>query len=248
MHETLYHFHEPKNEVEANAWLMQFLRRYNNMQHRLESHSRLEDWLRNIPPSGLREMCGWNRFCTFAREPERRKVGADARVSIDSVDYELDPDLAGEEVILWWGLFDHELYVEHGRQRFGPYNPVGGPIPLHRFRKFKKTKNQRRADRIELLAEKLSLPKAALNDNIQLQFFMEEIEKPLESFSAPDPFQELTFPNKVAAKRAIADHLGLPLAKLNSDQLEVIEAIVTETLTKTEVIQRVSEFLNSSNG
>ena len=25
MHETLYHFHEPQTEAEANAWLMQFL-------------------------------------------------------------------------------------------------------------------------------------------------------------------------------------------------------------------------------
>jgi hypothetical protein len=45
MHETLYHFHEPKDEDEANAWLMNFLLRYNNMQHRSEPHSRIEDWL-----------------------------------------------------------------------------------------------------------------------------------------------------------------------------------------------------------
>lgn len=45
MHETLYHFHEPETEDEANAWLMQFLLRYNTMQHRSEAHSRFEDWL-----------------------------------------------------------------------------------------------------------------------------------------------------------------------------------------------------------
>ncbi len=43
--------------------------------------------------------------------------------------------LAGEEVILWWGLFDHELFVEFGDKRYGPYRAVGGPIPLHRYRK-----------------------------------------------------------------------------------------------------------------
>jgi hypothetical protein len=44
-----------------------------------------------------------------------------------------------ETVLLWWGLFDNELYVEHGDKRFGPYLPDGGPIPLHRYRAFKKT-------------------------------------------------------------------------------------------------------------
>ena len=139
MHETLYHFHQPKDEEEANAWLMNFLVRYNAMQHRSEPHSRVEDWLENLPPSGVRAICSWERFCTFAREPERRKVGGDARVSVDGVNYEVDPDLAGETVVLWWGIFDNELYVEHGDKRFGPYAPVGGPIPLYRYRAFKKT-------------------------------------------------------------------------------------------------------------
>ena len=57
MHETLYHFHEPKNEEEANAWLLNFLLRYNGMQHRSEPHSRFEDWLQHLPPSGVRAMC-----------------------------------------------------------------------------------------------------------------------------------------------------------------------------------------------
>jgi len=96
MHETLYHFHEPQNEVEANQWLFNYLIRYNNMDHRSEAHSRTEDWQLNLPATGIREMCSWDRFCTFAREPERCKVGLDARVSIDGISYEVDPDLAGE--------------------------------------------------------------------------------------------------------------------------------------------------------
>jgi len=47
------------------------------------------------------------------REPERRHVGVDARVQVDGVAYDVDPSLAGETVTLWWGLFDHELFVEH---------------------------------------------------------------------------------------------------------------------------------------
>lgn len=140
MHETLYHFHEPQNEIEANEWLLNFLMRYNTMQHRSENHSRMEDWQHNLPSTGIREMCSWDRFCTFAREPERRKVGIDARVSIGGIAYEVDPDLAGENVVLWWGLFDNELYVEFGEKRYGPYHSVNGPIPLGRYRSFKKTK------------------------------------------------------------------------------------------------------------
>jgi hypothetical protein len=169
MHETLYHFHEPKDEAEANAWLMHFLARYNGMQHRSEPHSRLDDWLQHLPPSGVRAICSWERFCTFAREPERRKVGIDARVSVAGVHYEVDPDLAGETVVLWWGLFDNELYVEHGERRFGPYAPIGGPIPLHRYRAFKKTLTQRRAERIEALAVQLALPRAALAGHPRLK-------------------------------------------------------------------------------
>ena len=114
----------------------------------------MEDWLQNLPSSGLREMCSWDRFSTFAREPESRKVGADARVTIEGIFYEVDPDLAGERVVLWWGIFDNELYVEHGDKRFGSYSPIGGPIPLHRYRSFKKTRQQKRADKIEDLAKR----------------------------------------------------------------------------------------------
>ena len=141
MHETLYHFHEPQNEAEANAWLMKFLLRYNTMQHRSEPHSRLDDWLQNLPPSGLREMCSWERFCTFAREPERRKVGIDARIAVDGVPYQVDPDLAGESVILWWGLFDNELYVETWGTPLRPLHAGGRPHPLASIPQFQENQD-----------------------------------------------------------------------------------------------------------
>jgi hypothetical protein len=36
----------------------------------------------------------------------------------------------------------------------------------------------------------------------------------LQPFVDPDPFQEFTYPTRVAAKLAIADYLAVPLAKL----------------------------------
>jgi hypothetical protein len=104
MHETLYHLHAPETEAEANAGLMKFLLHYNSRPHRSEAHSRIEDWLTNLPTQGIREMCSWERFCAFAREPERRKVGIDARISVEGVFYEVDPDLAGETVTQGVGL------------------------------------------------------------------------------------------------------------------------------------------------
>ena len=88
--------------------------------------------------------------------------------SVDGIAYEVDADLAGETVLLWWGLFDRDLYVEHGERRFGPYAPVGGPIPLHRYRSHQKTKSEERADRIAALAERLGLPRAALEGRPEL--------------------------------------------------------------------------------
>lgn len=65
-HETLYHFHQPETEQQANQWLMRYLLHYNNQRHRSQNHSRLEDWLTHLPSDGLREMCTWEQFCRLA--------------------------------------------------------------------------------------------------------------------------------------------------------------------------------------
>jgi len=119
-HEVLYHLREPKDEGQANERLLAYLKTYNDHPHRSEPHSRMEDWQANLPLEGIRQMCSWERFCTFAREPENRKIGIDARIRVDGTVYEVHADLAGESVILWWGLFDSELFVEHEGQRYGP--------------------------------------------------------------------------------------------------------------------------------
>jgi transposase len=243
-HETLYHFHQPETEIEANAWLFNYLLRYNDSPHRSESHSRMEDWVQNLPPEGLREMCSWERFCTFAREAETRKVAIDARVSFAGVQYEVDANLAGETVTLWLGLYDDQLFVEHGEHRYGPYAPIGGPIPLHRYRSFKKTRTQKRADRIEGLAEQLSLPRAALSDDPTLAASLATVEGVKQPFADPDPFHELAFASAIDAKRAIADHLGMPLAKLTSDQLAALNALLADTLAKPVVWDHVRRHLD----
>ena len=179
-------------------------------------------------------MCSWERFCAFAREPERRKVGGDARITVEGVVYEVDPELAGETVVLWWGLFDRDLFVEHGERRFGPYRPSGGPIPLHRYRKHKRTARDERADRIAALATKLAVPRAALAGHPELEAAAEARPAPPPSrpFVDPDPFRELVYPSAIEAKRAIADLLGVPLGRLAAEERAAIDAILGETLER----------------
>ncbi|KZL28949.1 Integrase core domain protein [Pseudovibrio sp. WM33] len=235
-HETLYHFHEPETEAEANLWLKNFIGKYNEKNHRREPHSRMEDWGTNLPEKGLREMCSWERFCAFAREPERRKVAADARVSVGGAYYEVDGELAGEEVLLWWGLFDHELFVEWNDRRFGPYRAEGGPIPLHRYRKRKTSRREIRAQTVAQLAEQISLPRSALAGGPEIERVSADIV-PLSKvrFADPDPWGQFTYENTLSARRAISDILERPLGELPGDDLSFICDLVTRTLNKAEI-------------
>ena len=149
--------------------------------------------------------------------------------------YEVDPSLAGETVTLWWGLFDHELFVEHADQRFGPFGPIDGPIPLHRYRSFRTSAADGRLDRIEALAGKLGLPRAALDGPGSAVIAPAAVPVSVP-FKDPDPFQELHFPSVLAAKLAIADYLGRPLAKLAAEDLDTINALLGRTLERRTVI------------
>lgn len=240
-HETLYHFHKPETEQQANEWLTRYLLRYNAQNHRFEKHSRLEDWLTNLPSEGVRAMCTWEQFCRFAREPERRKVGIDARITIDGTCYEVEPDMAGETVILLWGLFDEEMYVEFEGERFGPYRPVSGPIPLHRYRAFKRGKSAERADRIRALADQLGLPISALSgDDVRLVPSTATVDVPKQPFDAQ--ILEYQFPNAIAAKLAIADDLAKPLAKMPAVDRAFIDQVLADTLTRSVVLTRVRSY------
>jgi len=234
-HETLYHFHRPETEAEANLWLGNFVNRYNDRPHRREPHSRIEDWLANLPDAGIREMCSWERFCAFAREPERRTVASDSRISIDGTYYEVDGDLAGEEVLLWWGLFDHELFVERGDRRYGPYRPHGGPIPLHRYRRRGKSPREKRAESVARLAEAISLPRTAVAGFALDAPEAEVVPLPGVRFSDPDPWGQVAYESGLSARRAISHQLDRPLAELSPDDLAFVGDLVGRTLNKADI-------------
>ena len=240
-HETLYHFHKPETEAEANAWLSRFIDRYNAQPHRREPHSRIEDWMRNLPSEGLRQMCSWERFCAFAREPERRRVAGDARIRVEGAFYDVDSDLAGEIVTVWWGLFDHELFIEFRERRFGPYRPSGGPIPLHRYRKPRVSATQKRADRIGDLARKLSVPRTALSGVEGSLARAAVVPLRGQPFVDPDPYGQFTYGGRLDALRGVSDLLHRPLARLGEDDLAFINALVERTLDKAAIEKAVLE-------
>jgi hypothetical protein len=244
VHEVLYHYHRPKTEEEANEWLLNYVLRYNEKEHRSGKHSRIEDWIENIPPAGLQRPCSWERFTTFAREPERRKVASDATVKVGGSAYQVDSCLAGQEVILWWGLFDSELFVELQEEKYGPFHPDRGPIPLHTFRAIRRSKAEKRADAIEKLAKDIALPKTALSDDSRSAEALNRVipdNTIITNFNDPDPFHQLTFQTELEAKKAVADFLGIPLAKLSKEDKKAIDSIITNTLEKRIVLREVRQ-------
>ena len=49
------------------------------------------------------------------------------------------------------------------------------------------------------------------------------------------------YPSPLAAKHAIADELGMPLARLSADDRAFIDALLRETLEKPAVLTRIRE-------
>ncbi len=104
-------------------------------------------------------------------------------------------------VVLWWGLFDHELWAEHGEERYGPFLPAGRPIQLHRYRKHWKSRREVRADQVGALAGKLALPRAALSGEngvvmVGADLGVKAAKIPVRPFRDPDPFRELGLPTR----------------------------------------------------
>lgn len=124
------------------------------------------------------------------------------------------------------------------------YRPAGGPIPLHRYRKHRKSRHEIRADQVAALAGKLALPRAALSGEnaVVMTGIRREVDAaavPLRPFQDPDPFHELVFANPIAARRAIADEVRVPLAKLSDEERTFIDALLARTLARPEIIAAV---------
>lgn len=247
--ETLYHFHKPSSLEEANKWLWNYLTHYNSLPHRQEKHSRLADWQANLPKEGYRQMCDWKRFSSMTREPDERLVASDACITLEGTRYQLNEDMAGEKVIVLFGLFDNELYVEFQGQKHGPFYPAAGPIPLHTYRSFKKTKLEKQVNKVEILAKQLSLPLSVLSGEFgndlklleQAKLIREDKEQAFVPFE-DNNIEMAYFKTKIEAKLAIAKLLGKPLATISELQRLEIDKLIAESLHKATLLGKVQEY------
>ena len=229
--------------------LINYLCQYIEMPHRSEKATRIQVWLKYLPKNGYRQMCSWEKFCQFVREPETRLVGSDACVSIERISYQLIPDMAGNEVILLYGLLDNEVYVEFNEQKMGPFYPSSGPIPLNSYRKHPKTKTEKLADDIADLAQSISVPLSVMTGNDTQTIEQLEKARVITKTQSYIPFEEdklALFASKLDARQAIARFLSKPLAELLPQQLNVINQILEETLNKEAVESRVRQYFTLS--
>jgi hypothetical protein len=143
---------------------------------------------------------------------------------------------------VWWGLFDQELFVEHGDARYGPFDPIGGAVPMHRYRKHRKSRREERSERVDVLAGKLKLPRSALFGEPDLEW-TSATPAPISSrpFGGPDPFHEMAFPTELTARMAIADALRIPLGKLDDADRAFVSELVDRTLVRREIMDAVHE-------
>jgi transposase len=246
--ETLYHFHKPQSLGEANEWLWNYLGHYNAMPHRLEEHSRLEDWRKSLPPEGYQQVCNRERFSQMAREPMERTVGSDACIALENTSYQLKAEMAGEKVMVLLGLFDSEIYVEFQGKKEGPFYPAAGPIPLHTYRASKKTHQEKKLDEVSDLAKRITLPRSVLTgskEDVQLLTQSDLIEEETLMFThfKDREDQEISyFATSLEAKLAIASHLGRPLATLLVEQKQQIDVFVAQTLHKETLLTNVRTY------
>ena len=238
MHEILYKFHRPKDEKEANVWLLNYLLHYNMQDHRREPCSRMESWINSLPDQGFRQMCDWDRFTFLAREPRDRKVGNDFKLSFDGLEYVVNPELAGQEVKVLVGIFENDIYLEYGGEKFGPYAPANGVIPFNQFRSAKQTRAEKCRKRIEKLAEVITMPQSGFTSSLyKVVPIAEDILKkiPHRPFDGLDPYEERKFSSDISARKFIAKTIGKPLGILPKDLLDQIDHLLQETLERAKI-------------
>lgn len=98
-----------------------------------------------------------------------------------------------------------------------------------------------------VLADRLGLPRATMDGGgaaLGLPALRPSAVPDRKPFAGPDPFQQLAYPTVLAAKHAIADEIGQPLARLPAEDRRFINDLVRATLDKPEVLARVRERFN----
>jgi hypothetical protein len=115
------------------------------------------------------------------------------------------------------------------------------------YRKAAKSQVEERADRVALLADRIGLPRATMEGGgvaLRLPTPRSSAAPQYVPFAGPDPFQQLAYPSVLAAKHAIADEIGQPLARLPPEDRRFIDELVHTTLNKPDVLAEVLAHFN----
>jgi hypothetical protein len=241
--ETLFHFHQPESVAEANEWLLNHLLHYNCQKHPTREGSRIEVWRADLPPEGFRQMCSWETYATFAREPEFRTVDDNSRITLDHQVYRVTGELRGERVEVWKGVFDTGIYIQDkGGNTHGPYAPESGAIPFGTYRRWRKTEQDRRLDKVEQMAQQIAIPRESLFRDRRSEEERGRLYD-LRSTPFPQPLGMLSenYDSMKEARRGIYVQFGIPLGELSDEVLGEIDEILRETLNRREVYRRIKE-------
>ena len=156
------------------------------------------------------------------------------RIQIGGAHYEVDADLAGEEVLLWWGLSTLTCSSNGTTVALAPtIRPV--PDSIAPLSPADQVAHEKRAETVAALAEKITIPREAVSGALQPASSAEIIPLPRVAFADPDPWGEIAYANVLSARRAIADQLRRPLGELGDEDLAFITELVGRTLNKIEI-------------
>ena len=125
-----------------------------------------------------------------------------------------------------------------------PYAPESGTIPFGTYRRWRKTERDRRLEKVEHLAEGLSIPRASMSrDWRTAEERSRSFDLPSVPFANPIGLLPEQYASMKEARRGIFGHFGIPLATLPEPVLGAIEAILRETLHRRDVYRRVKALL-----
>ena len=192
-------------------------------------------------------MCSWERFCAFAREPERRTVAGDATVSIEGAAYEVEPELAGETVTLLWAFSTKSCSSSMTANGSGRSS-----CRAARCRCTVTASTRRDAPRsgsTRWCGWPTSSGCRARPSRVAIVHYRRCRCRPGGSRCgrrrSPEPVVEAAYATPLAARAALVEQLRRPLGSLPEADRAFIDLLLSETLVKAVIADRVRERLQS---
>lgn len=248
--ESLFHFHRPRNVVEANEWLFKYLLTFNSRPHPEPGvqGSRIHVWANGLPTSGYRQVCDEDTFWSYVAEPENYVVGPDARIIMgNKTVYVVSPDLAGERVEVWHAADIQGLFVKdvYGKVH-GPYPVALKPVSAGDFRQHRKTERDRIMEKIVAIAESLTIPQEAIYADRRTPE-QKDLTYQLRytPFTGPEPFRQKDFASLRDFNQRFFDWFKKPMGTLPQKVQHELEEAFEETQNPDKLWQKSQTILRN---